>query len=38
MQLSVAMTEAEKLSTITGIQTDVVGWYHSHPNITVFPS
>ncbi len=36
--LSEAMSEAEKLTKETGIITDVVGWYHSHPNITVFPS
>lgn len=32
------MDEAEKLSNITLNPTVVVGWYHSHPNITVFPS
>ncbi len=37
-QLSEAMTEAEKLTRETKQKTDVVGWYHSHPNITVFPS
>ena len=37
-QLSHAMNEAEKLTQETKIATDVVGWYHSHPNITVFPS
>ncbi|KAJ3046310.1 BRCA1 BRCA2-containing complex, subunit 3 [Rhizophlyctis rosea] len=31
-QLSAAMAEAEKL------ETQVVGWAHSHPHITVFPS
>jgi proteasome lid subunit RPN8/RPN11 len=32
------MFEAEKLSKQAGFQIDVIGWYHSHPNITVFPS
>ena len=36
--LSEAMNEADKLAQVTGVNTDVVGWYHSHPNITVFPS
>ncbi len=36
--LSEAMHEAELLSKESLIPTDVVGWYHSHPNITVFPS
>ena len=26
------------MSTATGRQTRVVGWYHSHPHITVLPS
>jgi len=37
-QLSDAMVQAEQLSRDTGRLFDVVGWYHSHPNITVFPS
>ena len=40
MQLSEAMGEAEFLTQEAkgSVQIDVVGWYHSHPNITVFPS
>ena len=30
--------EAEVLSKETGQQTRVIGWYHSHPNITPYPS
>ncbi|CAM9393940.1 unnamed protein product [Bubo scandiacus] len=46
-QLSAASTEAEisfsryiglKLAEITGRPMRVVGWYHSHPHITVWPS
>lgn len=33
-----ASTEAERLSSLTGQRTRVVGWYHSHPHITPFPS
>lgn len=29
---------AEALTSQTGIPTRVVGWYHSHPHITVLPS
>lgn len=29
---------AEHISSITGMPTRVVGWYHSHPHITVLPS
>jgi proteasome lid subunit RPN8/RPN11 len=36
--LSMASTVAEKLSEIDGTPINVVGWYHSHPHITVFPS
>ena len=32
------MVKAEQLTQETGRLFDVVGWYHSHPNITVFPS
>ena len=32
------MVQAEELTRDTGRLFDVVGWYHSHPNITVFPS
>nr|BAE29117.1 unnamed protein product [Mus musculus] len=37
-QLSAASTEAERLSELTGRPMRVVGWYHSHPHITVWPS
>ncbi|NXM94409.1 BRCC3 deubiquitinase, partial [Sylvia borin] len=37
-QLSAASTEAEMLAEITGRPMRVVGWYHSHPHITVWPS
>jgi len=33
-----ATEQAEKLQTLTGRRTRVIGWYHSHPHITVFPS
>ncbi|NWR52020.1 BRCC3 deubiquitinase, partial [Regulus satrapa] len=36
-QLSAASTEAE-LAEMTGRPMRVVGWYHSHPHITVWPS
>ena len=29
---------AERLSRETGVPTRIVGWYHSHPHITVLPS
>ncbi|XP_055792452.1 lys-63-specific deubiquitinase BRCC36 isoform X1 [Salvelinus fontinalis] len=37
-QLSSAATEAERLAEMTGRLMRVVGWYHSHPHITVWPS
>ncbi|NXN81170.1 BRCC3 deubiquitinase, partial [Bombycilla garrulus] len=37
-QLSAASTEAEMLAETTGRPMRVVGWYHSHPHITVWPS
>ncbi|XP_036623536.1 lys-63-specific deubiquitinase BRCC36 [Trichosurus vulpecula] len=37
-QLSAASTEAERLAEQTGRPVRVVGWYHSHPHITVWPS
>ncbi|XP_058569275.1 lys-63-specific deubiquitinase BRCC36 isoform X4 [Neofelis nebulosa] len=37
-QLSAASTEAERLAELTGRPMRVVGWYHSHPHITVWPS
>lgn len=33
-----ASEEAERLSTVTGLPMQVIGWYHSHPLITVYPS
>ena len=39
MQLYEAYNEAEQMAKETqGLRAEVVGWYHSHPNITVFPS
>ncbi|KAG0281508.1 Enzyme that catalyzes the fourth step in the histidine pathway [Linnemannia exigua] len=37
-QLTMAAIEAEEISKATGKTTRVIGWYHSHPHITVFPS
>ncbi|KAB0352966.1 hypothetical protein FD754_017823 [Muntiacus muntjak] len=37
-QLSAASTEAERLAELMGRPMRVVGWYHSHPHITVWPS
>eukprot|EP00050_Salpingoeca_kvevrii_P002912 m.208397 g.208397 ORF g.208397 m.208397 type:complete len:385 (-) comp10717_c0_seq2:522-1676(-) len=37
-QLSAATTHAEELSEQTGRYIRVIGWYHSHPHITVWPS
>lgn len=37
-QQSASAEEAERLSARIGRQTRVVGWYHSHPHLTVFPS
>jgi len=37
-QLAGASAEAERLSTITGHEVRIIGWYHSHPHITVLPS
>ncbi|NP_001087827.1 lys-63-specific deubiquitinase BRCC36 [Xenopus laevis] len=37
-QLSAATIEADRLADITGRPMRVVGWYHSHPHITVWPS
>uniref|UniRef100_A0A8C7KMH0 BRCA1/BRCA2-containing complex subunit 3 n=1 Tax=Oncorhynchus kisutch TaxID=8019 RepID=A0A8C7KMH0_ONCKI len=38
-QLSSAATEADyRLADMTGRPMRVVGWYHSHPHITVWPS
>ena len=30
--------QAENITKATGVVTRVVGWYHSHPHITVLPS
>ena len=37
-QLSSGAIEAESLSERMGRTVQVVGWYHSHPHITVWPS
>ncbi|GMH32630.1 hypothetical protein BSKO_00464 [Bryopsis sp. KO-2023] len=37
-QLSYCIGVADKLTHMTGVDTKIVGWYHSHPNITVQPS
>ncbi|XP_050995634.1 lys-63-specific deubiquitinase BRCC36-like [Acomys russatus] len=37
-QLSAASIEADRLAEQTGRPMRVVGWYHSHPHITVWPS
>ncbi|XP_013784932.1 lys-63-specific deubiquitinase BRCC36-like isoform X1 [Limulus polyphemus] len=37
-QLSDASTQAERLARTCGRPVRVLGWYHSHPHITVWPS
>lgn len=37
-QLSDASTQAEVLAALLGKPMRVLGWYHSHPHITVWPS
>lgn len=37
-QLAAASAQAERMTTLTGKTTRVIGWYHSHPHITVLPS
>ncbi|KAF5837344.1 JAB1/Mov34/MPN/PAD-1 ubiquitin protease-domain-containing protein [Dunaliella salina] len=37
-QMARCCAHAERLSRETGVPTRVVGWYHSHPHITVLPS
>jgi len=37
-QLTAASAEAEKITEQTKRRTRVIGWYHSHPHITVLPS
>lgn len=36
--LVAAMEDAKHLSRIKGANLNVIGWYHSHPHITVWPS
>jgi BRCA1/BRCA2-containing complex subunit 3 len=38
LQLSQAMHKAEDLSESLQQASLLVGWFHSHPNITIFPS
>ena len=37
-QLAQCSSVAEKVSALGGVQARVIGWYHSHPHITVLPS
>ena len=37
-QIARSSAHAERLSRETGVRTRIVGWYHSHPHITVLPS
>lgn len=37
-QLLKAATEAEQLTAALNRPMRVLGWYHSHPHITVWPS
>jgi len=37
-QLTAATAEAEKIAASIKTPTRVIGWYHSHPHITVLPS
>lgn len=37
-QMAACSALAEHMSVSTGMPTRVVGWYHSHPHITVLPS
>lgn len=37
-QLAAASAQAERMTVATGRTTRVIGWYHSHPHITVLPS
>ncbi|KMZ71525.1 Lys-63-specific deubiquitinase BRCC36 [Zostera marina] len=36
--LAAASAQADRMTLETGITTRVIGWYHSHPHITVLPS
>jgi len=33
-----AMEDAKHFSRLKGANLNVIGWYHSHPHITVWPS
>ncbi|XP_044495298.1 COP9 signalosome complex subunit 5b isoform X2 [Mangifera indica] len=37
-QLAAASAQADRMTVLTGRTTRVIGWYHSHPHITVLPS
>lgn len=37
-QLTAASVQAERMTLAIGRTTRVIGWYHSHPHITVLPS
>ena len=37
-QMAECVKEADRLTQETGVHTRIVGWYHSHPHITVLPS
>ncbi|XP_010417737.1 PREDICTED: 26S proteasome non-ATPase regulatory subunit 14 isoform X2 [Camelina sativa] len=37
-QLAAASSQADRMTISTGRTTRVIGWYHSHPHITVLPS
>lgn len=37
-QLAAASAQADRMSFTAGRTTRVIGWYHSHPHITVLPS
>lgn len=37
-QLAAASAQAERMTLTSGRTTRVIGWYHSHPHITVLPS
>lgn len=37
-QLAAATAQADRMTAATGQTTRVIGWYHSHPHITVMPS
>lgn len=37
-QMARCSAQAERFSAQTGVLTRIIGWYHSHPHITVHPS